>query len=337
MSRSRCIAIDMMGGDYGPRVTVPAIIKSLTAHPDLKLILVGNQEKIHARLDASASGVRNRIVVHHADDVIAMDEKPSAALRSKRDTSMRACLNLVKEGRAQACVSAGNTGALMAIGSHVLRKQQGLIRPAICSAIPTLKGHSYLLDLGANIECSAEHLSQFAIMGASLASAVDNIKQPRVALLNIGQEEIKGNAQVKEAAQLLQQSPLINYVGYVEGDVLFEGDADVIVCDGFTGNVALKTSEGVASFISKKIKRQLRGSVQKKVLAWLAMPVLSAIFKQLDARSLNGAVFLGLHGIVVKSHGKADAYSFSSAISLALSMANCGLAETIDNRLQALE
>lgn len=334
MSDLRCIAIDMMGGDFGPRVTIPAVIQSLAAYPDLKVILVGDQVQIHEGLDASASRVRNRIVVHHSDEVVAMDEKPSTALRSKRDTSMRACLNLIAEGRAQACVSAGNTGALMAIGSHILKKQQGLIRPAICSAIPTLKGHSYLLDLGANIECNAENLCQFAVMGSSLAIAVDNIKQPKVALLNVGQEEIKGNAQVKEAAQLLQQNPDINYVGYVEGDMLFEGEADVIVCDGFTGNIALKTSEGVASFISKKITAQLSGSLRKKVLGWLALPFLSTIFKQLDARALNGATFLGLRGIVVKSHGNADAYSFSHAIGLALRMASYGLTESIDGKLK---
>jgi glycerol-3-phosphate acyltransferase PlsX len=323
-----------MGGDFGPRVTVPAALKSLSEHPELLLTLVGDQKLIAEQLGGLKQKLLDRIDIYHTDEVIRMDDKPSAALRSKRDSSMRICLNLIKEDKAQACVSAGNTGALMALGSYVLKKQQGLNRPAICSTIPTLNGHSYLLDLGANVDSDAVNLLQFAIMGGALSRALDGRTAPKVALLNIGQEQVKGNSQVKEAAQLLQDCSHINYIGFVEGNGLFAGEADVIVCDGFAGNVALKTSEGAAVFIAKKISKGFSGSMTRRLLGWLVSPVLKSVYQQIDPRVFNGATFLGLQGVVVKSHGNADAFSFSRAIELALNGARSDIVEIIDQQFR---
>lgn len=313
-AQSVTIALDAMGGDHGPEVTVPAVLDYLERDPDVRLILVGRDEALRGRVPESALGPRLRI--HPATQEVAMGELPSKALRGKKDSSMRVAIDLVKQGEADACVSAGNTGALMATARFVLKMLPSVDRPAIITAIPSLHGRTHVLDLGANVDCSAEHLFQFAVMGSELVSAVEAIAAPKVGLLNIGQEEIKGNEQVKEAHELLAASSL-NYVGYVEGDDIFLGDLDVIVCDGFVGNVALKTSEGVAKMVSQRLKEGFGKSWSTKLAALAALPVLKQFKRTFDPRRYNGASLLGLRGIVIKSHGGADALAFRNAIAIA--------------------
>jgi glycerol-3-phosphate acyltransferase PlsX len=307
------IAIDAMGGDHGPVVTVPAALSALKRHKGLKLILVGDEQLLADELARHGSSVGDRLSLHHASQVVGMDEKPSQALRGKKDSSMRVAINQVKEGEAQACVSAGNTGALMATGRFVLKTLNGIDRPAIISALPTISGHTHMLDLGANVDSSAEHLYQFALMGSVLTSAVDNIDRPTVGLLNIGEEEMKGNEQVKQAAALLATSGL-NYVGFVEGDDIYKGTVDVVVADGFVGNVALKTSEGLAKMVSHYMKQEFKRNLFTRLAGLIAMPVLNAFKNRIDPRVYNGATLVGLRGIVIKSHGSADIFSFSNAI-----------------------
>jgi len=264
-----------------------------------------------------------------------MDEPPSRALRYKRDSSMRVAINQVKEGSASACVSAGNTGALMAIARFVLRTLPGVERPAIISSLPTIKGHTHMLDLGANVDSSADHLFQFAVMGSVLTSAVDNIERPTVGLLNVGEEEIKGNERVKEAARMFENSDL-NYAGFVEGDDIYKGTVDVVVCDGFVGNVALKTSEGVARMISAFLKEEFTRSLLTKMAAVLARPVLQALRNRIDPRRYNGASFIGLQGIVIKSHGSADRFSFANAIREAVLEVEKDVPQRIGSQLESL-
>lgn len=328
-----------MGGDFGPPVTVPAALAMLEKYPSLALILVGNEETLRnampARLDQMLS---NRLLIHHASEQVGMDELPSYVLRNKKDSSMRVAINLVKAGKAQACVSAGNTGALMATARFVLKTLPGIDRPAIISTFPTMIPHKNvrMLDLGANVDCSAENLFQFAIMGAVLASAIDNIPNPNVYLLNIGAEEIKGNEQVKQTAQLLSQSDLINYAGFIEGDELYEGDADVIVCDGFVGNVALKTSEGVAVFISRLIKKAFMRNLYTKCIGLLVKPVLKSFMRYIDPARYNGATFIGLQGTVIKSHGSAKVLSFARAIEEAIISVEKNIPERIRHEVERL-
>lgn len=310
---SLTIALDGMGGDHGPPVVVPAALHALTEQEDLKLILVGNREVLEAAVRKFGGNLGGRLSVHHASQVVAMDELPSAALRGKKDSSMRVAIDLVKQGTADACVSAGNTGALMATARFVLKTLPGIDRPAICSALPTIKGHTHMLDLGANVDSDAETLFQFAVMGAALTSAVENIASPKVGLLNIGAEEMKGNERVKEAGRLLAASQL-NYVGFIEGDDIYSGAVDVVVCDGFVGNVALKTSEGVARMIRHYMEQEFRRSPLTKLVAALAMPVLKSFRAKIDPRQYNGASLLGLQGIVIKSHGGADIVAYANAI-----------------------
>ncbi len=324
-----------MGGDFGPCVTVPAALKSLARHSELRAVLVGDQSLIQEHLSRTDGDLQKRFEIRHTTQTVSMDEKPSSALRGKRDSSMRVSIDLLKAGEVQACVSAGNTGALLAIGSYVLRKQAGLKRPAICSALPTLRGHSYLLDLGANVESDPESLHQFAVMGTLLARAIDGNANPSVALLNIGHEEIKGTSREKEAAQLLQDDPSVNYIGFVEGNSLFDGNADVVVCDGFTGNIALKASEGVATFIARKINQELKSTLTRRLLGLLASPVFAAIHRKIDPRTFNGASFLGLQGVLIKSHGNADDYGFSQAIDKALVAVRSQFVELIDDKFQS--
>lgn len=324
-----------MGGDFGPGTTIPAAHFSLRKHPELKIILVGDQGLIDPYLQQIDARLRTRIEVRHASEVIDMDEKPAAAIRTKPQSSLRIGIELVKSREAHACVSAGNTGAMLALGSHILKRSQGLARPAICSALPTVTGHCHMLDLGANIDCTAEHLHQFAVMGSLLAKAVDNNRQPKVALLNIGAEEIKGTTLIKEAAQLMIENPMINYIGYVEGNTLFDGLADVVVCDGFAGNIALKASEGVAGFVAKKIQLESSRSPIKRVLAMMAAPIFRNVFRQIDPRTFNGASFLGLQGLLVKSHGNADLYGFSQAIEQALNAVQADIVRSIDSKFAA--
>lgn len=310
------IALDTMGGDHGPDVVIPAALLALKELGDIRLILVGNQDTVQQALNEAKAMPNERLQIFHATQVVKMDEPPSRALRYKKDSSMRVAINLVKEGKADACVSAGNTGALMATARYVLKTLPGIDRPAIISAMPTRVGHTQMLDLGANVDTTARHLLQFAVMGSVLATAVDNIERPKVALLNIGEEEIKGNEVVKEAARLLQASGL-NYVGYIEGTDVYSGGADVVVCDGFVGNVALKTSEGVAQIISHFLKSEFRRNWYSRFAALVARPVLEAFRAKIDPRLYNGASLLGLRGIVIKSHGGADSIAFANAIKIA--------------------
>ncbi|MGH8591551.1 MAG: phosphate acyltransferase PlsX, partial [Gammaproteobacteria bacterium] len=304
-------------------------------HPDLQLTLVGKEEALEKAL-ASYNGVRSdRLAIRHASQEVGMNEAPSQALRTKKDSSMRVAIDLVKAGAADACVSAGNTGALMATARFVLKMLPGIERPAICSAMPATRGHSHLLDLGANVDSSPEQLLQFALMGVALTSAVDNKPAPSVALLNVGVEEIKGHDQVKGAAALLARSNL-NYVGFVEGDDIYEGAVDVIVCDGFVGNIALKASEGVARMLMHFARDEFLKTPLSRLAAWVSKPVLRAVMERLDPRQYNGASLLGLRGIVIKSHGGADAISFANAIEEAMLEVKKGVLERISGELQVI-
>jgi glycerol-3-phosphate acyltransferase PlsX len=316
MNPTVTIALDAMGGDHGPSVTVPAAVNVLAKHPELRLILVGRKEALEPLMKRH-SRLGDRLTLRHASEEVGSDELPSLALRGKKDSSMRVAINLVKSGEADACVSAGNTGALMATARFVLKTVNGIDRPAICALIPSHGGHTHMLDLGANADCTPEQLFQFGVMGAALASAVYSIQEPRVGLLNIGEEEIKGNEKVKEAARLLTASH-INYIGFVEGNDIFSRDVDVVVTDGFVGNVSLKTMEGLAKMISQIIREEFRRTFTTKLLALAAMPVLHVVRKRLDTRHYNGASLLGLRGVVVKSHGGADSVGFASAIRIAI-------------------
>ena len=329
------IALDAMGGDHGPATVVPAAVAALRQHPDLHLILVGKEEALEKAL-ASYNGVRSdRLAIRHASQEVGMNEPPSQALRTKKDSSMRVAIDLVKGGAADACVSAGNTGALVATARFVLKMLPGIERPAICSAMPATRGHSHVLDLGANVDSTPEQLLQFALMGVALTSAVDNKPAPSVALLNVGVEEIKGHDQVKGAAALLVQSNL-NYVGFVEGDDIYEGAVDVIVCDGFVGNIALKASEGVARMLMRFARDEFLKTPLSRLAAWVSKPVLRAVMERLDPRQYNGASLLGLRGIVIKSHGGADAISFANAIEEAMLEVKKGVPERISGELQVI-
>ena len=311
------IAIDAMGGDHGLTVTVPAALRALDRHPTLSLILVGDEEAIEGRLLGLGQRPGARLSIHHASQVVEMHEPPSQALRGKKDSSMRVAIDLVKRGEAHACVSAGNTGALMATARFVLRTLPGIERPAICAQMPTVRGRIRMLDLGANVDSTPEQLFQFAVMGDVLCRAVDGIENPTVGLLNVGEEEIKGNDRVKATARLLNDSEL-NYQGFVEGDDIFAGTVDLVVCDGFVGNVALKSSEGVARMVSHYLRAAFMRTPLTRLLAIFARPVLRDFRARLDPRNYNGASLLGLQGSVVKSHGGADEPSFVSAIAEAV-------------------
>ena len=306
-----------MSGDFGPRVIIPASLQFLEQNPSRKLFLVGDHKKISEHIPRK---FQRRVEIVHADQVVDMDELPSVALRSKPRSSMHKVVDLVKNGEAAACVSAGNTGALMAISKIHLRTIEGVSRPAICGPVPTLEGHCFLVDMGANVDCDAEHLLEFALMGKVLARAVDGNKNPSVALLNNGEEQSKGNQQVKHAAELFVAHHDVNYVGYAEGHKLYQAAADVVVCDGFVGNIALKTSEGVAGFILETIKKEIRRDPIARILYWLGKSEVSRIKALVDPRRFNGASFLGLNGIVVKSHGHADALAFNHALQYAEKM-----------------
>jgi phosphate acyltransferase len=315
---SLTISIDAMGGDYGPDVTIPASLDCLKNNPDLKLILVGDEAVLKPKLAQALIDFHDRLTIQHASQCVEMDESPSKALKNKKDSSMRVAINMVHNGRADACVSAGNTGALMATARFVLKMIPGIDRPAIISTLPSINGHTHVLDLGANVDCTAEHLFQFAVMGAELVKAVENIDNPRVGLLNIGEEDMKGNEQVKAAAKLLENSSL-NYIGYVEGNSLNAGNiqVDLIVADGFVGNVALKAIEGAAKMIGTGLKEAFGRNIVTKLAGLLAYPVLKSFKKRIDPRLYNGASFLGLRGLVIKSHGGADVLAFKSAIHIA--------------------
>lgn len=327
-----------MGGDFGPSIIVPAALQMLAKHDVLHLILVGNEAILKKELQSRHVSQHDRITIHHASQCVDMGESPAIALRTKKDSSMRVAINLVKEGQAQACVSAGNTGALMATARFVLKTLEGIDRPAIISTFPTRCGNKNvrMLDLGANVDCSVEHLLQFAIMGSVLAHAVDNLESPKVCLLNIGEEDIKGNEQVKQASLLFANSNAINYSGYIEGDKIFSGQADVIVCDGFVGNVALKTSEGVAGFIRYLIKEAFLSNIFTKCVALLALPIMKSLTKRIDPDRYNGASLIGLQGIVIKSHGGAKAHAFGYAIEEAMIQVEKNISQLIHAKVEQL-
>ncbi len=327
------IAIDAMGGDHGPHVTVPAALKALEADDQLNIVLVGLQDAIEAELKTRKATTSARLRIHHASEVVTMDESPQSALKNKKDSSMRVAINLVKSGEANACVSAGNTGALMATARFVLKTLPGIDRPAIASVLPSEKGNTYMMDLGANADCTPEHLYQFAIMGAMLVSCVEHKERPTVGLLNIGSEDIKGNEVVKQAGDLLKSSHL-NFYGNVEGDDIFKGTTDLVVCDGFVGNVSLKTTEGLAHMMGKFLTQEFKRNWLTKLMALCALPVLKSFKKRLDPRRYNGASFLGLRGIVVKSHGGADQLAYLSAIHVAIEEARSGVLRRISEQLE---
>lgn len=309
------IAIDAMGGDFGVKTRVLSSLNVLKTYPNLELLLVGPEPLLKRLLDRARPGkVLHRLHLIHADQVVTMKDLPSYALRNKKQSSMRIAIDLVKGKQAMACVSAGNTGALMAMAHLVLRTLPGIDRAAIISALPTLEGKCRVLDLGANVDSCAEHLLQFAIMGSVLTTAIDGIPSPKVGLLNIGVEEMKGNDQVKRTAQLLAECKYLNYRGYVEGDDIFRGTVDVVVCDGFVGNVALKASEGVARLVKQVMQASFNRSILTKFLGLLTRPVFKDFQTRLDPNQYNGATLIGLQGIVIKSHGSASQQAFACAI-----------------------
>ena len=331
MAVKTVIAVDAMGGDHGPKVTVPACADFLASDPEAELLLVGQPRVLEQEISRLASHV-SRLSVVEATEIVGMDEDVRTAIRTKKHSSMRIAIDLVKQGRAQACVSAGNTGALMGTAKFVLKTLPGIDRPAICAVLPTRTGQVYALDLGANADCTPEHLLQFAIMGATLVKAVEGKVNPTVGLLNIGSEEIKGNDVVKRAGELLRASPL-NFYGNVEGDDIYKGTTDIVVCDGFAGNVALKTSEGLAKMLGDFLKEEYTRNVLSRLAAVVSYPVIKRFRRRVDARRYNGAALLGLRGIVVKSHGSADRLAFATALKRAASEASHGLIERIGEEI----
>lgn len=311
------VAVDAMSGDNGVASVVGAVGLCLQRHDDVDLLLVGDESALRHALEAAGLGAEPRLRVVHASEVVTMEDLPSRALRGKKDSSMRVAVNLVHRGEAEAAVSAGNTGALMAIARFVLKTLPGIDRPAIISALPARQGRTYLLDLGANAACTPEHLFEFAVMGSVLARAVDGLTAPRVALLNIGEEELKGVEAIHKAQDLLRGSQL-NYVGYVEANDLFGSEADVVVSDGFVGNVALKSAEGTASFVKDMIRQAFGERWWSKLAGAVAWPVLKRLSDRIDPRMYNGASLLGLRGVVIKSHGGADSVAFAHALDVAI-------------------
>jgi phosphate acyltransferase len=325
-----------MGGDHGPHVTVPAALEFQARFPDVDIVLVGAREALEHELSARGAAAGPRLRVHAASQVVAMDEAPAQALRYKKDSSMRVAVNLVKSGAAHACVSAGNTGALMAISRFVLKTIAGIDRPAIASVLPnTTGGYTYVLDLGANVDCTPEQLMQFGVMGAMLVAAVEHRDRPSVGLLNIGVEDIKGNDTVKRAAELLRESGL-NFYGNVEGDDIYKGTTDVVVCDGFVGNVLLKASEGVATMIVSFLRQEFTRNPWRMLAAWMAKPVRNALRARMDPGKYNGASLLGLKGIVIKSHGSADVYAFGQALERAVEEVKNNVPQRIAARMAQL-
>jgi len=316
-NRTATIALDAMGGDFGPEVVIPAAVHVVKKHKDIHIILVGDESRLRDCAKQQSINLDEHFEIQHASQVVEMHEDPRHAVRKKKDSSMRVAINMVKEGQAKAAVSAGNTGALMATAKFVLKTLPGIERPAICTTIPSYGGHTHMLDLGANVDSTGEQLFQFAVMGSVLAEAVDNTHKPKVGLLNIGSEDSKGNAQVKEAHKLLKNGPF-NYIGFVEGDDIYTDKVDVVVCDGFVGNVSIKTMEGVAKMISTMMREEFKKSIFSMLAGLIAMPVLNRFKKRVDPRMYNGASMLGLTGIVIKSHGSADVLSYANAIEIAL-------------------
>ncbi len=329
------IALDAMGGDFGPEVVIPAAVHVVKKFRDIHIILVGDETRLRDFAKDNNIDIDKHFEIQHASQVVEMHEDPRHAVRKKKDSSMRVAINMVKDGRAQAIVSAGNTGALMATAKFVLKTLPGIDRPAICTTIPSYTGHTHMLDLGANVDSSAQQLFQFAVMGSVLAEAVDNTHKPKVGLLNIGSEDGKGNAQVKEADIFLKSGPF-NYIGYIEGDDIYSDKVDVVVCDGFVGNISLKTMEGVAKMIATMMREEFKRSILSMLAGLIAMPVLNRFKKRVDPRMYNGASMLGLTGIVIKSHGSADVLSYANAIEIALLEVEKSVPEHIRERMEPL-
>ncbi|MAA95266.1 MAG: phosphate acyltransferase [Rheinheimera sp.] len=329
------LALDMMGGDHGPLTTIAAALAAIAEFPQLDLVLCGDTEMLQQQLRFHNSFPHPRLSLVASNHDVGMADKPSVALRSKRESSMRKALDLVEQGEVQACVSAGNTGALIAMAHYVLKMLNGVERPALISGLPSCQGNPvYMLDLGATVNCDADTLFQFAVMGAVMAEEVVGIRHPKVALLNMGEEEIKGSDQIKRASQLLTHCNDINYIGYIEGDDIFSGKADVIVCDGFVGNVALKTCEGVAKLILRRFETSLRQRVSAQFFSWLLKPFIKSLYQGVNPDHYNGASLIGLRGIVVKSHGNATKDAFLSAIRQAVREVERQVPAKIKDRLE---
>jgi glycerol-3-phosphate acyltransferase PlsX len=335
------ITIDAMGGDYGIDTTVPASLMSLKKHQNLCLILVGDEGLIRKKVEQSKiKYVSSRLKIHHTTQIVGMDESPSLALRQKKDSSMRVAINLVKSKEAQACVSAGNTGALMATSKYVLKTLPEIERPAIVFAMPSMNPETgivrpvYMLDLGANVNCSSEQLFQFGVMGSVLVSCLTGKERPKVALLNIGEEEMKGLDSIKQAAKILKSFEPVDYVGYIEGNDIFASKADVIVCDGFIGNIALKAIEGSVKFITTAMKETFDSNIFSKAAKLIAAPVLLKLKNKLDVKRYNGASLIGLRGIVIKSHGGVDALSFAVAIDEAVQEVSLDIPTKIQEKVE---
>jgi glycerol-3-phosphate acyltransferase PlsX len=335
MPDSAVIALDAMGGDFGPEVVIPAAAKILSRGDKLRIILVGDEQRLRSCAKNHNIRLDDSLSIQHASEVVEMHDEPAQAMRKKKDSSMRVAINMVHDGRADAVVSAGNTGALMATAKFVLKTLPGIDRPAICTTIPSKNGHTHMLDLGANVDCTAEHLFQFAVMGSVLAEAIDNIERPRVGLLNIGSEAMKGNAQVKAADEYLADAPL-NYIGFVEGDDIYSDKVEIVVCDGFVGNISLKTAEGVARLISYYMKEEFKRGLYNRLAGLVALPVLKAFRKRIDPRAYNGASLLGLKGIVIKSHGGADVDAYANAINIAMVEVQKSVPQQIHEHIQPL-
>ena len=325
------IAVDAMGGDHGPRVTVPSVIASLEKFPDLNILLFGNRAKLDPFLNKVPASSRLKIV--HTDEYVASGERTSSAIR-KRHSSMRLAIDAVRDQAASAVVSAGNTGALVAISRYILKTMLGIDRPALIGRVPTVRGYSVVLDLGANVECDSENLHQFALMGSAFAKALGLSKSPSVALLNIGSEEIKGNEEIRLANAVLKETETVNYIGYVEGDDLYKGLADVVVTNGFAGNIALKASEGLVKYVSLAIKEAFTKNLFTKFVGLLATPILDRLYQSFEPHLKNGGVLLGVQGVVVKSHGKSQEAAFSTAIESAYKLSKNQLMHQITDLLE---
>ena len=331
------IALDIMGGDHGPPVILSAAIKAIQHHPDVNFALCGDESIINPAIQVLSDAERRRVVVSHCDQVVDMGEAPTSALRHKKRSSMRKAIELVQAKEAHACVSAGNTGALLTLSFYLLKTLSGIDRPALVSMMPTASHHKVLLlDLGANVNCTPDILFQYGVMGSVLAQQVAGIASPRVALLNVGEEDIKGNAQVKSADQLFKDAPGINYIGYVEGDDIFTDHADVVVTDGFTGNVALKSSEGLAKLVVSEVKRHSQRNIYTRLMAKSAFPLLKSIYNSVNPDQYNGASLIGLRGIVIKSHGNASKDAFYYAIVQAMQEARMQVPDKIKTKIETV-
>jgi len=330
------LALDAMGGDFGPQITVPASMQALLRYPQLKITLFGDKQQIQRYLTPEFSP-HPRLKLVHCEQVVTMSDKPLIAIRKRRDSSMRKAIDMVQQGQADACVSAGNTGVLMAMAKLILKTLPGIDRPALVALLPSVNNKPvYMLDLGANVSCDSEALFQFAVMGSVLANTVNGIKSPRISLLNIGEEDIKGNDVVRQTADLLKNSSVINYQGFIEGHQIFDGNTDVIVCDGFVGNISLKTTEGVANLMLEHIKQLTNKNVFTRIIGLLVKPFLKNAFCKMKPDQYNGASLLGLRAIVVKSHGNADEKAFLNAIKQAVIEVEQQVPQRIQSRLESV-